>query len=148
MSVIHQMNTWSSRHHPKWLVVLRVLLGVCLLIKGISFIQNNVLLQGLIAETDLIQNANWLNSFIPWLHLLGGSMIVAGLFTRFWCLLQIPVLTGAVIFVNARQGIFAGSSDLLFSIIILALLIFFFAEGGGPLSLDNYFRNTAKKKLD
>jgi putative oxidoreductase len=145
MNIMHQMNEWSSRHHPKWLVVLRVLLGLCLFIKGISFIQNSVLLSTLLAQTSFLQNASWLSSFIPWLHLLGGSMILAGLFTRFWALVQIPVLLGAVIFVHAQSGIFAGQSDLLFSIVVLILLVFFFIEGGGPLSLDNYFRSNAKK---
>jgi putative oxidoreductase len=145
MNLMHQMNEWSSKHHPKWLVILRVLLGLCLFIKGIGFIQNSVLLSGLLAQTSFLQNASWLNSVIPWLHLLGGSMILAGLFTRFWALVQIPILLGAVFFVNARSGIFAGQSDLLFSISILILLAFFFIEGGGPLSLDNYFRSNSKK---
>jgi putative oxidoreductase len=145
MNIIHQMNEWSSRHHPKWLVVLRVLLGLCLFIKGIGFIQNSVLLSSLLAQTSFLQKASWLSDVIPWLHLLGGCMILAGLFTRFFTAVQIPILLGAIFFVNAKSGLFAGQSDLLFSIIILILLIFFFVEGGGPLSLDNYFRSSAKK---
>ncbi len=141
---MQQVNNSGGRHYPRWLILFRVLLGLCLLIKGISFIQHNVILQSLIATSAFIKNAIWLNSFIPWLHLLGGSMIIAGLFTRFWSLVQIPILAGAVIFVNAREGFFAGSSDLLFSLIILVLLIFFFVKGGGPVSLDNYFRKYAK----
>jgi putative oxidoreductase len=142
---MHQMNEWSSRHHPKWLVVLRVLLGLCLFIKGIGFIQNSVLLSSLLAQTSFLQKASWLSDVIPWLHLLGGCMILAGLFTRFWALIQIPILLGAIFFVNAKSGLFAGQSDLLFSIVVLILLIFFFIEGGGPLSLDNYFRSNVKK---
>jgi putative oxidoreductase len=145
MNVMHQMNEWSSRHHPKWLVVLRVLLGLCLFIKGIGFIQNSVLLPSLLVQTSFLQKALWLSDVIPWLHLLGGSMILAGLFTRFWTLIQIPILLGAIFFVNSKTGLFAGQSDLLFSIIVLILLIFFFIEGGGPLSMDNYFRSGAKK---
>ncbi len=145
MDLLHQMNEWSNKHHPKWLVVLRVALGLCLLIKGVVFIQNSVFLSGVISQTALIQKADWLNTFIPWLHLLGGAMILAGLFTRFWCLVQIPILLGAIIFVHAKQGIFAGESDLLFSIIILILLIFFVIEGGGPLSLDNFLRKPSSK---
>ena len=144
MNLLHQMNDWSSRHHPKWLVVLRVMLGLCLFIKGIGFIQNSVVLSGVISQTSFLQNASWLSSLIPWIHLLGGSMILAGLFTRFWTLVQIPILLGAVFFVNVKRGIFAGESDLLFSIIILILLIFFFIEGSGTISLDNYFSNTSK----
>ncbi len=140
------MNEWSSKHHPKWLVVLRVILGLFLLLKGVSFIQNNVLLTEVVSQTSFIKNANWLTTLLPWLHLLGGSFILAGLFTRFSCLVQIPILIGAIIFVNVKQGLFAGGSDLMFSIIVLVLLIFFFIEGGGPLSLDNFFRNPAKKE--
>ncbi len=83
---------------------------------------------------------------IPWLHLLGGAMILVGLFTRLWCLLQIPVLIGAMLLVNVRHGFFAGESDLLFSIIVFVLLLFFFIEGGGPLSLDNFLRRSSNGK--
>jgi uncharacterized membrane protein YphA (DoxX/SURF4 family) len=139
------MNEWSSKHHPKWLVFLRVALGLCLFIKGIGFIQNSVFLSGVIAQTAFIKNASWLTTIIPWLHLLGGTMIVMGLFTRLSSLVQIPILLGAVFFVNARHGLFAGGSDLLFSIIILILLFFFVVEGGGPLSLDHYFSSRNNK---
>ena len=144
MSLLHQMNEWSSKHHPKWLVFLRVVLGLFLFIKGIDFIQNSVLLSDTISQTSFIKNASWLTTLIPWLHLLGGAMLLAGLFTRLFCLVQIPILIGAIIFVNAKKGIFAGESDLMFSVIILILLVFFFIEGGGPLSLDNFLRNPKK----
>lgn len=146
MSLMHQMNEWSSKHHPKWLVVLRVALGLFLLLKGVGFIQNSVQLSEVISQTSFIKNAGWLTTIIPWLHLLGGSLILAGLFTRFWCLVQIPILIGAVVLVHVKQGFFAGGSDLPFSIIVLILLIFFFIEGGGPLSLDNFLRNPSKNE--
>lgn len=146
MSLLNQINEWSSKHNPKWLIVLRAALGLCLFIKGFSFIQNSVLLSGVIAQTLLIQNAPWLVSVIPWIHILGGSMVIIGLFTRFSCLVQIPILFGAVFFVNAKYGLSAGGSDLLFSIIVLILLLIFFIEGGGQLSLDNYFFSNLNKK--
>lgn len=138
MSYLHQIKDWSRQHSPKWLVVLRVVLGLCLFVKGFSFIQNSTLLESLVEKSYLGNNASWLVTVIPWLHLLGGTLIVIGLFTRLAALVQVPILLGAVFFVNARQGIFAGESDLLFSIIILILLLFFLVEGGGFLSLDHY----------
>ncbi len=146
MNLLHQMNEWSSKHHPKWLVALRAALGICLFLKGVWFIENSVILTGVISQSSFIQNAPWLNTVIPWLHLLGGAMILVGLFTRLWCLLQIPVLIGAMLLVNVRQGFFAGESDLLFSIIVFVLLLFFFIEGGGPLSLDNFLRRSSNGK--
>ena len=139
MGLLRQINEWSSKHNPKWLTVLRVVLGVCLFIKGFSFIENSVFLADIISKTFMIKNAPWLVTFVPWLHILGGSLIIAGLFTRVSCFVQIPILLWAVIFVNAQYGLFAGGSDLLFSIIVLALLLVFFIEGGGRLSLDHYF---------
>jgi len=144
MSLFHQINEWGNKHHPKWLVAIRVVLGFCLFIKGFGFIQNQAALHDLIVMTSLKDQANWLATIIPWIHLLGGSLIVVGLLTRLSVLLQIPILIGAVFFVNAKMGFYG--SDLLFSIIILLLLIFFLVEGGGPLSLDHYFGFSGYKK--
>lgn len=139
MSLAYQINKWSVKHHPKWLVVLRVALGLCLFIKGFEFIKNSVELTSLFAATSFFVKATWINTIIPWLNLLGGTMLIIGLFTRLWAIIQIPILLGAVFFVNT--GVFASGSDVMLPIIILALLIFFLFEGGGPISLDNYFRN-------
>jgi putative oxidoreductase len=139
MSVLQQLNHWSSAHHPRWLVVIRVALGLCLFIKGISFISNITLIETLLKQ-DFPSTSLWIAYAITWIHLFGGLMIVIGLLTRLAVLLQIPILIGAIIFVNARQSIFGGGSELLFSIIILLLLLLFLIEGGGPLSLDDYFK--------
>lgn len=145
MSFLQQINEWSIKHNPKWLVAIRVALGLCLFVKGFGFIKNITVLEQYISTTSLAESASWLTTIIPWLHILGGSMIIAGLFTRLAILFQIPILLGAVFFVNAKKGIFAGESDLLFSIIVLILLFFFLLEGGGSLSLDNYFAKPDKK---
>ncbi len=144
MNYLHQIDKWSINHHPKWFVVLRALLGLSLVIKGIQFIKNTSVLEQMINQTVISQNFLWLNTFIPFLHLFGGSMIMAGLFTRLSVLVQLPVLLGAVFFVNARHNVFAGEPDLFFSIIVLVLLLFFLVEGGGSFSLDNALRNQKK----
>ncbi len=144
MSLQHQLNEWGRKHQPKWLVVLRAALGLCLFIKGIQFIQNTTMIGQIISGSSL-QNFTWIQTVIPWLHLLGGFLIIIGLFTRIATLVQIPILIGAIFFVHSKKGIFAGESDLLFSIIILLLLIFFFIEGGGPFSWDKALRKERKE---
>ncbi len=72
-------------------------------------------------------------------NLLGGFMLIVGLMTRLVALLEIPILVGAIIFINAQKQGFAVGSELGLAILVLLLLIFFLIEGGGPLSLDNYF---------
>lgn len=144
MNLAYQINEWSIKHHPKWLVVLRVALGLCLFFKGFGFIQNSVELTGFFSATSYFGKATWINTVIPWVHLLGGTMIIIGLFTRFWTFIQVPVLLGAIFFVNDATGTFAAESGVMFPLIILLLLLFFLVEGGGPISLDNYFRNYRK----
>ncbi len=146
MSYLQKIKEWSTRHNPKWLVVLRVALGLCLFIKGFEFIQNSTVLEEFVTGSFIGKSAPWLVTIIPWIHLLGGTLIIAGLFTRLAVLIQIPILLGAVFFVNSKRGIFAGESDLLFFLIILILLFFFLVEGGGSLSLDNYRENSLKKE--
>jgi putative oxidoreductase len=136
MRYLDQINDWSIKHQPQWLVFIRVALGLCLLAKGISFIRNSTILQTIFATSSIPKSLSWLVYFIPWAHLFGGFLIVIGLFTRIAVILQIPILIGAIIFVNAKAGIYSGGSDLLFSIIVLVLLLLFLVEGGGPYSVD------------
>lgn len=143
--MLHQLEEWSTTRHPRWLVFLRVTLGICLFIKGFSFLRNSVkLMEGLPEGSILNQFSSWLPLFITCAHLLGGFLIIIGLLTRWATLLQIPILLGAVIFVNAPKGVFAAESDLGFALIVLALLIFFFIQGGGPVSLDYYLKKNPR----
>ena len=142
--MLHQLEKWSTTHHPRWLVFLRVVLGICLIIKGISFMDDSVTLETILTETSLGSANEWLPIIITWLHLLGGFFIIIGLFTRLSTLLLIPVLLVAVLFINLPRGIFAPGSEFGFSLAVLILLIVFFIEGGGPLSLDDYFRRNPK----
>jgi putative oxidoreductase len=148
MNAVHQLEAWSARHNPKWLVVLRAGLGLCLFIKGIQFIYNSIVLDQIFAGSVFLSKFSWLSTIIPYIHLLGGALIIAGLFTRFICLLHLPILLGAIFFVNMKEGFFSGGADLPFSIIILLFLLFFLVEGGGYFSLDHrYFPIRAAKAV-
>ena len=144
MGILHNLEKWSASHHPRWLVLLRVALGICLFLKGISFLSDTVSLEALLIETNMTVTGPALPIIITWLHLLCGFLITIGLFTRWTAMLMIPILTGAVFFVNTQRGIFAAESEFGFSLIVLLMLIFFFIEGGGPLSLDDYFKKNPK----
>ena len=65
-------------------------------------------------------------------------MLMIGLWTRVIALLQVPILIGAIIFINTQKGGFAPENELGLAILTLLLVIFFLIEGGGPLSLDAY----------
>lgn len=139
MSLIHQIENWGTAHHPRWLVFLRVALGLCLFVKGVSFLSDSLHLQQLL-EGSSLQYYPWLPQFITWANLLGGVLIVMGLFTRIACVIQIPILLGAIIFIHLKRGMYSGDTDIVFTLIILLLLIIFFVEGSGKFSLDKYFK--------
>ncbi len=140
MGTLQQIHRWSLTHHPRWLVVIRVALGLCLFVKGISFMVNATALEKIVHSNISSGAPAWLAIGITWAHLLGGFLIIIGLLTRWAVLVQIPILLGAIFFIKFRQETFGSGSELLFAVIILLLLVLFLAEGAGPLSLDNYFR--------
>ena len=141
MSTIQHIRQWSLTHHPRWLVIFRIALGVFLFAKGINFIRDSALLDQLIyGNSHLADNTtHWLPIVIAWANFLGGFMLMIGLWTRVVALLQLPILIGAIIFINAERGGFAPESELWLAILVLLLVIFFLVEGGGPLSMDGYF---------
>src|SRR3954470_19786199 len=141
MLALQRINEWSVKHQPQWLVIVRIALGLCLLAKGISFIRNSTILQE-IFTTSIPHALSWMAYFIPWAHLFGGFLIVIGLFTRIAVILQIPILLGAIIFVNSKAGVYSGESDLLFSVIVLVLLLFFLVEGSGSYSVDKQIKTS------
>ena len=144
MGTLNRIQQWSATHHPRWLVVIRVALGLFLFVKGISFMNDAVMLDRLIAGSMVSGSVDWLPLFITWAHLLGGFLIIIGLLTRWAVGLQIPILIGAIVFINSGKGVNSSGSELVFAFVILLLLFFFLIEGGGPISLDNYFRNNPK----
>ncbi len=151
MSLLHQ-RSWSGKNIPHWVVIVRIVLGICLIYKGIDFIQHKDQLDAVFAGTKTIKKFVWVISFLPWVHIIGGIMILIGLLTRFMALIQIPIVLGAVVFVNIRDsvgdGVKQGESELPFSFLILVLVIVFFIEGGGYMSLDNYIRKPLNQDED
>ena len=141
MTTLQQLRDWSAHHHPRWLVIVRIGLGLFLFAKGINFMRDTTLLDRLFyGSASLAEDqTHWLPLIITWANLLGGFMLIVGLWTRLIALLQIPILIGAVVFINNQKEGFASESELGLAVITLLLVIFFLIEGGGPLSLDAYF---------
>ena len=143
MTTLQHIRDWGTTHHPRWLVIVRIGLGLFLFAKGITFMQNATLLDRLLyGSASLAENqTHWLPILITWANLLTGTLLIIGLWTRVMALLQLPILIGAIIFINTQGGGFAPESELILAILTLVLMIFFLIEGGGPPSLDGYFAN-------
>jgi putative oxidoreductase len=143
MNVIHKIERWGDSHHPRLLDIIRIVLGVFLLLKGIAFMQNTSDLKYLIEnQSDIILPSGLLIAvvyFAAFVHMVGGVLIALGLYTRTASLMQIPIVFGAVFFINILLSPF--NAELWASILCLVLLVIFGVIGSGKLSLDNFIQH-------
>ena len=137
----------ASLSQPRWLTLVRIALGFILFWKGITFIHDSSDLNLMLKQMSIgaiHKNSEWIAFLITYINLLGGLFIIVGLFTKTSCIIQIPILIGAVFFVNTKDGLNQSTSELVLSAIVLILLIFFAIKGSGVLSADEYFRSYYK----
>jgi uncharacterized membrane protein YphA (DoxX/SURF4 family) len=102
--------------------------------KGIQFIYDNNLLQQVFRNQSTLREYNWLQTIIPWVHLLGGVFIIIGMFTRLAVIAQLPILFGAILFSQEKINSIALNSSLAYAIVVLVLLLIFLFVGNGPVS--------------
>lgn len=148
MGIFKKVEDWTSSHNPKWLALLRVALGATLLLRGVSFLNDLPNFEKLLDLNNLGDYKNILMHAVPWIHIVGGFLIIMGLFTRFFAFIQMPILLGALIFITAKRGFFNAETDLSLSIIILVLLLVFVIEGSGSLSLSQYFKEADEEEAE
>lgn len=148
MNLLQKIEYWGEHHHPKWLDILRIVLGIFLIYKGIDFLINMGDMVGLLTTNqDMFGSFKViiLGHFIVFAHIVGGGLIAVGFYTRFACLIQIPILLGAILFVNLSGDLLRPYSEIILSVIVLLLLIFFLIVGNGPWS---YEKMSAKEGKD
>ena len=119
MNTVQKVEHWGDAHHPVWLDIVRIVLGLIILSKGISFIadteaQKDWMLQGSAFHFSGLM-AMAIIHVVAFAHLVGGLLIAMGLVTRFAVVVQIPILVGAVFFVNIWRGFSPLNSELLLS---------------------------------
>ena len=144
MNVLNRIENWGDTHHPAWTDALRIMLGIILVLKGISFISDTAYLTHLVGGLH----------FSLWPVMLGSLRGVCppdgrvshclGCLTRLMVILQLPILVGALFFVNIRQGFSPLNSELWLSVIVLGLLLLFLVIGSGRFSMDEYVKQHAR----
>jgi len=143
MNLIHRIEKWGDTHHPRFLDIIRILLGIFLLLKGLGFMDNTANLKYLIETRADITVAPWvlmlLVYYVTFVHMVGGTLIAMGIMTRFSAIMQIPVVFGAVFFINVLQSPF--NTDLTSSVVVLILLVLFAIIGSGRWSIENYLKS-------
>jgi uncharacterized membrane protein YphA (DoxX/SURF4 family) len=160
MVITERIENWTDTHHPAWLDLVRMGLGIFLVVKGFLFIKDIAALQQLLENVNIDWSSYWLAHLIAFTHIIGGFLITIGLLTRPAILFQIPILVGAVFFIWAGAHdstvnpmvpggvLFVWSSldnspmtsEWFISIIVLILLIVFWIFDSGPWSVDRYLQ--------
>ncbi len=142
MNTITKIEHWADSHHPRWIDFLRIILGLFIFYKGVLFISDTDALLALMKNADLQFVNLGLAHIVAFAHLVGGILIAMGLVTRFAIAFQIPILLGAVLFVNINQGFLSASNNLEFelSLLVLILLLVFLIYGSGKFSVDHWMK--------
>src|SRR5579872_1717972 len=144
MNTAQRIGAWGDRHHPKILDIIRMLLGLFLLTRGIIFLNNAGYLRFLIIDKGVMKLSSGMITviiyYVTYVHILGGGLIFLGIYTRVWALLELPIVFGAVFFINITRPYVV--SEIWLSILVLALLALFLIIGSGPLSIDHLLSNT------
>lgn len=152
MNIIRKIEHWGDVHHAKWLDYLRIILGIVIFGKGVSFISDTSVLQNMITQNNVFGFSGMMISvaihIVAFAHLVGGILITLGLVTRFAVVIQIPILIFAVFFVNLAPGFSAPNSELWLSAIVLLLLFLFWIVGSGPFSVDEGLKHKTGKRYD
>jgi putative oxidoreductase len=148
MNLLQRLEFWGDRHHPKWADILRFGLGIFLCYKGVAFLENMGTMinsmKGLLP--NIYFSLSILGHYIVFAHLVGGLMLAFGLLTRAACIMQIPILIGAIFFINQAEGMFRPFSQMLITVLCLLGLIYFLIVGNGPWSVDRYFDEDQEKR--
>ena len=123
------------------LAVLRTFLGVILLWKAYEFVMDRGMLMEIVADAG-----DWCFAPVIWVHYIicahffGGVCLLFGAVTRFACIIQLPILLGAVFYVHLpalmQLGEIPNIVEMNMAIVTLVLLCFYSIRGSGTHSLD------------
>jgi putative oxidoreductase len=147
MSILKKTEQWGDRHHPAILDIIRIALGLFLLLKGYAFLQNRPFLEDMIIDLHVKfltpGMVVFMMNYVIWVHMVGGLLIMLGIFTRLASLLQLPIICTAFYVINDLRS--ALNSDLWLTIFTLLFLLIFTILGSGPLSFDRYLGKDKKE---
>ncbi len=144
MKIIQQLGTSSAKLQSGFTDVLRIALGLILFVKGYQLIFNlSTIVQSI--QHDLGFTSVLFAEILIALHLFLGIFIVIGLATRLACLIMIPILSVAILFVNSNITV-NGVGELILSIVTLFLLLFFLLVGNGNFSVYQYMINSKRSR--
>jgi putative oxidoreductase len=138
----HTMHAWGTALLRIWLGILFVMhgyLGAVLL--GPEAIAGYTTRMGFPASAGV--GLSW---YLIAAHLVGGVLLVIGLWTRTAALVNVPVMASAVFLLHLPQGFFmSGAGGYEFTLTVLVATLAVMLLGPGALSVDHAIAN---RRLD
>lgn len=138
MNLLQRLERWGDRHHPAWMDIVRIALGIFLVYKGIDFLNHMSDLVATMSASSLsFGEFSYVlaGHYTVGAHILGGILLALGIHVRVACLIQLPVLLGAVIFLSTNKEMLRPYDEILLTVLVLLLLIYFLVAGNGPWSV-------------
>jgi uncharacterized membrane protein YphA (DoxX/SURF4 family) len=126
-------------------LIFRVVIGLFLILDGMHILSHVVQLEAIFIQTMNIKMADFIITFIGVAHLLGGTFIILGFFTRVVIIIQIPAILAEMYYIQPPNSLL-GSWEIWASAILLILMVFLFVNNSGSFSLD-YFRKRKQTDL-
>ncbi|MCH8035409.1 MAG: hypothetical protein IH950_16845 [Bacteroidetes bacterium] len=135
MKLSNEIVKWFNTNHNLAYSLISIFLGVALFARSLILLSNLAAISELAGQNNLY----WWYSYINIIHLIGGLLLTLGLLIRIAVFLQIPILVGAVFFIQMWQGLMTEEQSLLLVVLVLVILIVYSFFVSISLSLDNYF---------
>lgn len=137
MEAIKNLNKWANAHTYYSLDFIRIIVGVFLFMKGVSFMTNTEYYNQLLDPIKSFGGGMLIVHYVMAAHMMGGVMIIFGLLTRWAIIAQIPILLGAFL-INFTYEM--NVINLIISLTLLCVSVFFLFYGSGKHSADYYFK--------
>lgn len=121
--------------------MIRVYLGAGLFFRGLALLLTRGGVEELVGSVAPGVSLSGLAIYVTGAHIVGGGLLLVGLYTRLAALVQLPILIGAVFLVHWQDGLLSADQSFEFSALVLFLLVLVCIFGGGQWSLDARWRN-------
>ncbi len=143
MELLDDLKRWLDGHRHLAMDLVRIYLGIGLMVMGVEFILERQALVGSLSASSISWSAGALAHLVILVHLGAGLMLTLGLYTRLAAAAFVPLVIGALLFVQGPASWVAVHTDFKFSLLILALLLALTVRGSGPLSVDHLLEESA-----
>ena len=133
MGTSDNLDKWGEQNRDVGLLLLRLVLGAVLILKGYRFMFHTEEL------TNMINNYNhsYLALYLTWIvilaNLVGGIFILIGILPRVTAIIEIPILIGAMLM--NLQAHLLNSSEWLLAFVTFFLIVYLYIFGSGKYSV-------------